>query len=253
MRALPVRLVAPGVLCAALLTGVTGVAGPAASAADTAPERHRATSSAALLEQVEAVDADEHGLTPVVDLLKAALEADGARLSSAEVRKLGDAAKDALAKAAADDPAATTATTAPAEPSSSATSTNDTVVTVVGDDLTDEDLTTLREAVDNLLELLLSGTTTSTDTATDADAATGTEAATETDADTNATQAPSLIGDLLGRAEKLVAALLGTGTTQATTLPAPAGLVRAPILPGLALPGVTLPGVAPLTSLLMPA
>ncbi|GGQ68198.1 hypothetical protein [Streptomyces flaveolus] len=237
MRALPARLIAPGVLCAALLTGVTG---PAAWAADTAPEHHRATTSAALLAQVRAVDADEHGLAPVVDLLKAVLEADDGRLPAAEARKLGEAAKEALAKAADEDPAATTGTTA----TSSVTTSDDTVVTVTGDELSDEELATLREAVDSLLDFLQSGIATSTDTDTDTDE---TGATTETDADTSATETPSLIDALLGRVGNLIAALFGT-ETQASILPAPAALTRTPILPG-----VTLPGVAPLTSVLLPA
>ncbi|MFF8876852.1 hypothetical protein [Streptomyces flaveolus] len=241
MRALPARLIAPGVLCAALLAGVTGPA----RAADTAPEHHRATTSAALLGQVRAIDAGEHGLAPVVDLLKAVLEADGGRLPAAEARKLGDAAKDALAKPTDEDPAPTTTTSE----SSSVTTSGGTVVTVTGDELSDEELAALREAVDSLLDLLQSGTATSTDT--DADAGTGTttetDAAEQTDADTNATGTPSLIDALLGRVSNLIAGLLGT-EPQASTLPAPARTVRTPILPG-----VTLPGVAPLTSVLLPA
>ncbi|WP_318219369.1 hypothetical protein [Streptomyces sp. SCL15-6] len=244
MRALPARLIAPGVLCAALLAGVTG---PAARAADTAPEHHRATTSAALLDQVRAIDANEHGLAPVVDLLKAVLEADDGRLPAAEARKLGDAAKHALAKAADEDPAPTTGTTA----TSSVTTSDDTVVTVTGDELSDEELAALREAVDSLLDLLQSGTATSTGTDSDADTGTGTttetDAAEQTDADTNATGTPSLIDALLGRVSNLIAGLLGT-ETQASVLPAPAGTARTPILPG-----ITLPGVAPLTSVLLPA
>ncbi|MCG8968213.1 hypothetical protein [Streptomyces sp. CL12-4] len=245
MRALPARLLAPGVLCAALVAGVTGPAW----AADTAPEHHRATTSAALLDQVRAIDAGKHGLAPVVDLLKAVLEADGGRLPAAEARKLGDAAKDALAKPADEDPAPTTTTSE----SSSVTTSGGTVVTVTGDELSDEELAALREAVDSLLDLLQSGTATSTDTDTDTDADTGTGTTTETDAaeqtaaDTNATETPSLIDALLGRVSNLIAGLLGT-QTQASILPAPAGVARTPILPG-----VTLPGVAPLTSVLLPA
>ncbi|GJF20398.1 hypothetical protein [Streptomyces sp. HO565] len=243
MRALPARLIAPGVLCAALLAGVTGPA----RAADTAPEHHRATTSAALLGQVRVIDAGEHGLAPVVDLLKAVLEADGGRLPAAEARKLGDAAKDALAKPADEDPAPTTTTSE----SSSVTTSGGTVVTVTGDELSDEELAALREAVDSLLDLLQSGTATSTGTDTDADAGTGTttetDAAEQTDADTNATGTPSLIDALLGRVSNLIAGLLGT-ETQASILPAPAGTARTPILPG-----VTLPGVTPLTSVLLPA
>jgi hypothetical protein len=243
MRALPARLIAPGVLCAALVAGVTGPAW----AADTAPEHHRATTSAALLDQVRAIDAGKHGLAPVVDLLKAVLEADGGRLPAAEARKLGDAAKDALAKLADEDPAPTTTTSE----SSSVTTSGGTVVTVTGDELSDEELAALREAVDSLLDLLQSGTATSTDTDTDADTGTGTttetDAAEQTDADANATETPSLIDALLGRVSNLIAGLLGT-QTQASILPAPAGVARTPILPG-----VTLPGVAPLTSVLLPA
>ncbi|MEV5517052.1 hypothetical protein AB0L50_29785 [Streptomyces flaveolus] len=243
MRALPARFIAPGVLCAALLAGVTGPA----RAADTAPEHHRATTSAALLGQVRAIDAGERGLAPVVDLLKAVLEADGGRLPAAEARKLGDAAKDALAKPADEDPAPTTTTSE----SSSVTTSGGTVVTVTGDELSDEELAALREAVDSLLDLLQSGTATSTGTDTDADTGTGatteTDAAEQTDADTNATGTASLIDALLGRVSNLIAGLLGT-ETQASVLPAPAGTVRTPIFPG-----VTLPGVAPLTSVLLPA
>ncbi|MFJ3206838.1 hypothetical protein [Streptomyces flaveolus] len=242
MRALPARLLAPGVLCAALVAGVTGPAW----AADTAPEHHRATTSAALLDQVRAIDAGKHGLAPVVDLLKAVLEADGGRLPAAEARKLGDAAKDALAKPADEDPAPMTTT----PESSSVTTSGGTVVTVTGDELSDEELAALREAVDSLLDLLQSGTATSTDTDTDADTGTGTttetDAAEQTAADTNATETPSLIDALLGRVSNLIAGLLGT-ETQASILPAPTGLART------ILPGVTLPGVAPLTSVLLPA
>ncbi|MFF5155681.1 hypothetical protein ACFY3N_05325 [Streptomyces sp. NPDC000348] len=261
MRALPARRIALGALCAALLAGLTG---PAAVAADTAPERHRATSSAALLAQVRTVDADEHGLTPVVDLLKAALEADGGRLPAAETRKLGDAAKKALAKAADDDPVVTTGS------SVTVTVTGDTEPTVLEDGLTGEELTALQEAVDSLLDLLLNGPGANEDTDADADAETGateetdeaeetdadeaeetdadeTEETEETDADADDTQVSSLVDELLARVDELVDALLGT-EPQTVTLPAPADPARTPLLPG-----VLLPGFAPLTSVLVPS
>lgn len=231
MRALPARRIALGALCAALLAGLTG---PAAMAADTAAEHDRATSPAALLAQVRTVDADEHGLAPVVDLLKTVLQADDGQASSAEVRQLGDAAKDALAEAADEDPVATTeaATTeaateaAATEPSPSVTTTDDTQLTVSGDDLTSEEMTALREALDSLLELLRP----------DTDAT--------TDADGSATQEPTLGSELVARVHDLVDALLGTGP-QMSTLPAPAGPAQTPLLPGVTFPA--------LTSLLLPS
>ncbi|MFI1420290.1 hypothetical protein ACH4VX_20360 [Streptomyces sp. NPDC020731] len=231
MRALPVRRIALGALCAALLAGLTG---PAAMAADTAPERDRATSPAALLAQVRAVDTDEPGLAPVVDLLKAVLETDDGSLPSGRAGKLGDAAKDALAQAADEDPVvmteATTTETTTTEPSSSpsVTTTDDTQPTVSGDDLTSEEMAALREALDSLLDLLRP------DTATDATA----------DADGSTAQEPTLGSELAARVHDLVDALLDTGP-QASTLPAPAAPAQTPLLPGVTLPA--------LTSLLLPS
>ncbi|MFE2281450.1 hypothetical protein ACFXAE_30290 [Streptomyces sp. NPDC059454] len=245
MRALPARRVALGALCAALLAGLTG---PAATAA----EHDRATPSATtLLAQVRTVDADEHGLTPVVDLLEAVLGTDDGRLSSGEVRKLGDAAKDALAKAADEDPVAATEATTTTEPSPSATTADDTEPTVSGDDLTSEELTTLRETLDALIDLLRPATDATTDADTEADTDATTEADTEADesaaADPGTTQEPSLVDELLARVHDLVAELLGT-EPQTSTLPAPAAPAQAPLLPG-----VTLPALTPLTSMLVPS
>ncbi|WP_030857998.1 hypothetical protein [Streptomyces sp. NRRL S-37] len=222
MRALPARRIALGALCAALLAGL---AGPAAMAADTAAEHDRAASSAALLAQVRTVDGDENGLAPVVDLLKAVLGTDSGQTSSAEVRRLGDAARKALAKeaqakAADEDPVATTTeatteTTATTEPSPSVT-TDDTQLTVSVDDLTNEEMTALRETLDNLLELLRP----------------------DTGADGSTTEDPALGGELAARVHDLVDALLGTGP-QASTLPAPAAPAPAPLLPGATFPAFT--------------
>jgi hypothetical protein len=219
MRALPARRIALGALCAALLAGLTG---PAAMAA----EHDRAPSSTALLAQVRTVEADENGLAPVVDLLKAVLETDEGRASSAEVGKLGDAARKALAEAADEDPVATTGattteTTTTTEPSPSVTTTDDTQLTVSGDDLTSEEMAALREALDSLLELLRPDTV----------------------ADGSAAQEPTLGSELVARVHDLVDALLGTGS-QVSTLPAPAAPAQPPLLPGVTFPA--------LTSLLLP-
>ncbi|MFD7699453.1 hypothetical protein [Streptomyces caelestis] len=224
MRALPARRIALGALCAALLAGLTG---PAALAV----EHDRAASPAALLAQVRAVDADEPGLAPVVGLVEAVLEKGEGRLSAAETRKLGDAAKDALAKAADEDPVTTTGitvttgTTATTEPSPSATTTtttaDDTTPAATEDDLTSEETTTLREVLDALLDLLRPDT----DATADADA--------ETDPST--AQEDSPLDALLARVHDLVDALLGA-EPQASLLPAPAGPVQTPLLPGVTLP-----------------
>ncbi|WP_073948626.1 hypothetical protein [Streptomyces kebangsaanensis] len=119
MRVPPARRLASGALCAALLVGVTG---PAAMAAAPARERGHAASpdaplpsADALRAQVGKLDAAGGGLTPVTDLLNAALEADGGRLPAAEARKLGDAAERALADSAKKAKKALTAK-APAAP-----------------------------------------------------------------------------------------------------------------------------------------
>ncbi|MGW3723881.1 hypothetical protein [Streptomyces sp. NPDC000851] len=107
MGALPARRMATSALCAALLVGITG---PAALAADSPREHRRASSPDARLRgadvriaQVRAYNRGE--LAPVADLLKAVLEADNGRLSAAEARKLGAAAKRALDRVADRAPA----------------------------------------------------------------------------------------------------------------------------------------------------
>lgn len=103
MPALSARHIASSALCAALLVGVTG---PAAMAADTARERSHAASADARLPRADAIlkklrKVNGGELTPVADLLLAVLEADDGRLPAGEARKLGAAAKRALAKASA--------------------------------------------------------------------------------------------------------------------------------------------------------
>ncbi|MFB0617557.1 hypothetical protein [Streptomyces sp. AGS-58] len=131
MRDLPARRLASTVVCAAVLVGITGPA----VAADTARGHgghaaSRAPGPAAdrerLLAQVRALGAAGSVLHPVVDLLNRSL-AEG-RLPADEARRLGEAAKKAIAKAAEDHapptsaspakPATPTAPASPAEPAS---------------------------------------------------------------------------------------------------------------------------------------
>ncbi|GGV63462.1 hypothetical protein [Streptomyces massasporeus] len=102
MCALPARRIASGALCAALLVGITG---PVAMAADSsrghghvAPEA-RLPGADARLAQVGKRNWGE--LAPVADLLRTVLRDSNGRLPAAEARRLGDAAKAALAEAAA--------------------------------------------------------------------------------------------------------------------------------------------------------
>ncbi|MFF9085536.1 hypothetical protein ACF1BE_03750 [Streptomyces sp. NPDC014991] len=120
MRDLPARRLASTALCAAVLVGITG---PAAVAADTARGHGRTSSRAPvptaererLLAQVRALGAAGSVLNPVVDLLNRSLEKG--KLPADEARRLGEAAKKAITKAAEDPTPATAASpTAPASP-----------------------------------------------------------------------------------------------------------------------------------------
>ncbi|MET7296707.1 hypothetical protein ABZS79_32200 [Streptomyces griseoloalbus] len=210
MPALPARRIALGALCAAFLAGITG---PTAMAVDSAPEHHRATSSDALLVQVRNLDAHEDDLAPVADLLEAVLEADAGQLPAAEAGELGEAAKDALEEAAAQTPAATATPTAPAPAT-------DTLLPGTEADPMSDALDAVREAVDSLVDALLS------DQAEDAD------------------QISSSVDDLLTEVEDLVDELTG-GEPQMSILPAPA---QGPVLPVVTLPALTSPA-----SVLLPA
>ncbi|WP_406330389.1 hypothetical protein [Streptomyces sp. NBC_00203] len=120
MPALPARRIASSALCATLLLGI---AAPASIAADSASARGRTHAAApvpgadALLAQVQTL-ADIGGvLTPVTELLTAALKADNGQLSADEAAKLGQAVKDAIAKVTAAAPATPPVTsTLPAAP-----------------------------------------------------------------------------------------------------------------------------------------
>src|SRR4051812_16992913 len=146
MRALPARRIASSTLCAALLVGITG---PAAMAVAPARERSHAASpdapflsADALRAQVRKLKAFGAEVTPVTDLLNAALNADNGRLSAAEARKLGDAAKRALAKVAAKAPAGTVKSRASERRAA---------------DPTGDLLEALEKALDDLLQSITSG------------------------------------------------------------------------------------------------
>ncbi|MET8562482.1 hypothetical protein ABZV75_18450 [Streptomyces flaveolus] len=114
MRVLPTRRLASTALCAAVLVAVTG---PAALAAHSVQERERAVSQAAvpgaekLLAQVRSLGAADPALHPVVELVDQALKKG--TLPADQAKRLGDAAKKAVAEAAAHPAALATPTTAP--------------------------------------------------------------------------------------------------------------------------------------------
>ncbi|MEU0910897.1 hypothetical protein [Streptomyces althioticus] len=279
MRALPARRIALGALCAALLVTTTG---PAALAAGSHPGQDPAASLVARLPQSDTARTD---LTPVTDLLHAVLSAPGGQLPLADAQRLAAAAREAVARPAADDPSATSVTdtsVTPAAPALPGTTTPTTGVLLPtaeeADGTTADGLGAVREALDALLDLLLpksdpaaadsastattepSGTSTTetddTSTATDTtDTTETTDTAESVDgvtADEPVDAALTSVDALLTRVDELLAALAGTDTPTATTLPAPA----APAAPSdAATPAepAAAPGLLPaLTSLLTP-
>ncbi|MET8807390.1 hypothetical protein [Streptomyces sp. NPDC004546] len=123
MRGLPARRIASTTLCAAVLVGITG---PAAVAVDSAHERAHAPSRAPvpgvekLLAQVKALRSTGSVLNPALDLLEQSLTKG--KLPPDQAKRLGDAAKKAVAKAASDPTSPVpTAPTAPATPTLPAT------------------------------------------------------------------------------------------------------------------------------------
>lgn len=251
MRALPARRIAFGALCAALLAGTTG---PAAMAADSAPSRDRAASSAELLAGVGKADAHKGELAPVVDLVRAVLEADGGRLPASRARELGDAARAAVAGADDDGPSTTISmTTVTTTTATSSTGTAATTPALVPPaplvppataapavpagvllpaagtaDPTSDALDAVREALDSFLDLLLPEDDTTVTGQADG-------------------QEPSAVDDLLARMDELVDALTGADA-EVSTLPAPAAATT----PASATPAAP-PAPPALTSLLQPA
>ncbi|MEV7015570.1 hypothetical protein [Streptomyces sp. NPDC093991] len=286
MRALPARRIALGALCAALLVTTTG---PAALAADSHPGQDPAASLAARLPQADTARAD---LSPVADLVRAVLAAPDGRLPAAEARELADAAREAVRRAAADDPASTSVTVitdssapvVPALPGAPVPVTGVLLPAAEEDDGgADSALGAVREALDALLDLLLpasapadagstptgttettepSGTSTTESDATDTTGTTGGTSATET------TDRPA---DAAGASETAVGAAADAALTSTDALlarvdellaalagaePQTATTLPAPAGPAApaapAEPAVS-PGLFPaLTSLLMP-
>ncbi|MFE0676006.1 hypothetical protein [Streptomyces sp. NPDC058867] len=225
MRALPARRIAVSALCATLLLGI---AGPVATAADdSARERTHAASRApvpgadALLAQTEALGDLGGVLTPVTDLLEAALKADNGQLPAADAEKLGQAVKDAIAEAAAAAPAAAPALPAapvaapalPAAPSLPAAKSDDsTARSALPADVVGDSLTSLQTAVNTLLTAVTSGDV--------------------------GQVVPAVTGVLTGLVNVVAATLLGGG------LPAP-NLPGLPALPSLPVEAPSLPVEAP--------
>lgn len=262
MRALPARRIALGALCAALLVTTTG---PAALAADSHPGQDPAASLVARLPQTDTARTD---LTPVTDLVRAVLAAPDGRLPLAEAQRLAAAAREAVARAATDDPSSTSVTVVsnsstlatPALPGATTPTTGVLLPTAEEDTtpaaITDSTLGAVREALDNLLDLLLpksepadadsASTEPSGASTTETDDTSATEPVDGVTADESVDAALTSADALLARVDELLAALVGTDVPTATTLPAPA----APATP--AEPAAA-PGLLPaLTSLLTP-
>lgn len=124
MRALPVRRIATSVLCASLLLGAAGpaIAAESDTSHGSVQEAARAPVPGAdkLLAQAKTLGDAGGVLTPVTDLLTAALKADKGQLPAAEATKLADAAKAAITKASAAAPKSPALPETPAAPDTAA-------------------------------------------------------------------------------------------------------------------------------------
>ncbi|MEU9476662.1 hypothetical protein [Streptomyces sp. NPDC048191] len=124
MHGLPARRLASTVLCAAVLTGITGPAAVAADSAGerghATASRSAVPGAEKLLAQVRALEHTGSVLQPVVDLLKASLQ--NGTLPPDQARLLGEAAKKAIAEAAVAEPKPNTPAT-PTTPAKPATPT----------------------------------------------------------------------------------------------------------------------------------
>ncbi|GHG03884.1 hypothetical protein [Streptomyces albogriseolus] len=286
MRALPARRIALGALCAALLVTTTG---PAALAADSHPGQEPAASLLARLPQTDTARTD---LTPVTDLVRAVLSAPDGQLPPAEARRLAAAAREAVARAATDDPSSASVTVvndsstlaAPVLPGVPNPATGVLLPTAEEDDTpaatTDSVLGAVREALENFLNVLLpqsdpadadsastaatessststtetddTGTTGTTDGTSTTDEVTAAVNASETAAGAAADAALTATDALVARVDELLAALAGTDAQTATTLPAPADPVASSDSATPVEPAAS-PGLLPaLTSLLTP-
>ncbi|MEW2525497.1 hypothetical protein [Streptomyces sp. NPDC047071] len=108
MRALPARRIATTTLCAALLLGTAGpaIAMQAEARQEATAVKAPVPGADALLGQVTALGDLGSVLSPVTDLLEAALKADNGQLPAPDAAKLGDAVKEAIAKITAGAPVA---------------------------------------------------------------------------------------------------------------------------------------------------
>ncbi|GGR78922.1 MULTISPECIES: hypothetical protein [Streptomyces] len=237
MRVLPARRLASTVLCAAVLAGITG---PVALAADAAGEHGRTASRASvpaaekerLLAQVRSLGRTHPELSPVADLLSRSLEAG--RLPADEARRLGEAAKEAVIRAAAPPAAPVTARHAH-------------VGAPVARDALGDALGALVSAIENLVKAVTgavdTGQTATTDEAsTTGQTATTDEAATTDDPDQ---QLPSLDGLLSGLLDLLTGLFGGGSGLTVTELPTPAGTAAATPDGTTAATPASVPGPAP--------
>lgn len=239
MRGLSARRIAS---CALTVAFLAGVSGPAAMAADSAREHSHAASPRAplpgadrLLAQVHSLRDPDGRLAPVTDLLMAVLRSDHGKLSAADAKRLGDAAKRALGEATA--PAAPTASatpTATAKPTASASpaapapaptasgvllpapakhAAGSRAVGQRAADPTSDALAAVQKALDNLLKTVASG-----DVSQVLPAVTG------------------LVNELIGL---VTATLSGNGLSTSTA----ATTATASTLPALTVPEVTVPEI----------
>ncbi|OQQ16413.1 hypothetical protein B0675_03950 [Streptomyces sp. M41(2017)] len=222
MRALPARRIATSALCATLLIGI---AAPASMAADSDLPRGHSHAAApvpgadALLAQTKTLGDISGVLAPVAALVDAALKADNGQIPADQATKLGQAAKDAIAKVTAAAPVAPPAAAPavpavppvalPAVPPLSKNAERPRALAAA--DVKADALTALQTAVDSLVKAVTSG-----------DAASVVPAATAV---------------VTGLVNFVVATVLGGG------LPAPnlPGLPALPALPTSALPTGSLP------------
>ncbi|MEU2440993.1 hypothetical protein ABZ595_33115 [Streptomyces rubradiris] len=248
MRVLPARRLASTVLCASVLTGITG---PVALAADAAGEHGRTVSRASvpaaekekLLAEVGALGRTHPELSPVADLLSRSLEAG--RLPADEARRLGEAAKEAVTRAAAAQPATAAKPAAPAAatpaspaapapaapPAAPVTARHAHVGAPMARDVLDDAFGALATAIENLVKAI-TGQAASAQAAAD-QVVTTDEAAT---ADASDPQLTSLDGLLSGLLDLLTGLFGGGAKLAATELPASAGTDAATpaAVPGLA-------------------
>ncbi|MCZ0206501.1 hypothetical protein OZK63_13885 [Streptomyces sp. UMAF16] len=236
MRHLPARRLASTVLCASVLAGITG---PVALAADAAGEHGRTASRASvpatekerLLAQARALGRTHPELSPVTDLLSRSLEAG--RLPADEARRLGEAAKEAVTRAAEARPAQPATAGQPATEEQPVTSAAPRVAArhahagaPMARDGLDDALGALVTAIENLVQAVTDQA--ATEAATDQAA---TEAATDqtaTDQTAVAADSDQLLpsfDDLLSGLLDLLTGLFGGGTKLAVTeLPTPASV-----------------------------